>query len=130
MPVYEFQCAKCRHKTSVFVRGFTVSETPVCGRCGSADTKRVFSTFALHRSSSEGLSEDAMDNIDESDPRAMARMMRAMKSEMGDEEAGPEFDDIVDRMEAGEDVGLDDELGGGGMGMGGGDDFGGDGLDE
>ena len=41
-------------------------------------------------------------DIDESDPKSMARMMKKMGSEMG-EDLGPEFNEVVDRLEAGED---------------------------
>jgi hypothetical protein len=37
----------------------------------------------------------------EDDPQAMARMMRQMSSEMG-EDMGPEFDEVIDRLEAGQ----------------------------
>jgi len=39
--------------------------------------------------------------LDENDPRSLARWMRKMGREMG-EDLGPEFDEMVDRMEAGE----------------------------
>ncbi len=41
-------------------------------------------------------------DVDESDPKSMARMMKKMGSEMG-EELGPEFNEVVDRLESGED---------------------------
>ncbi len=37
----------------------------------------------------------------EDDPRAMGQMMKKMGKEMG-EEMPPEFDDVVDRLEAGQ----------------------------
>ena len=37
----------------------------------------------------------------ENDPKAMGRMMRKMGKEMG-EELPPEFDEVVDRLEAGQ----------------------------
>ena len=37
----------------------------------------------------------------EDDPKAMGRMMRKMGKEMG-EDLPPEFDDVVDRLEAGQ----------------------------
>jgi hypothetical protein len=40
--------------------------------------------------------------LDENDPKSMARWMRKMSSEMG-EDLGPEFSEVVDRLEAGED---------------------------
>ena len=41
-------------------------------------------------------------DFDENDPKSMARMMKKMGTEMG-EDLGPEFDEVVDRLEAGED---------------------------
>lgn len=41
-------------------------------------------------------------DVDENDPKSMARMMRKLGSEMG-EDLGPEFGEMVDRLEAGED---------------------------
>ncbi len=43
----------------------------------------------------------SLGDIDESDPKSMARMMRKMSSEFG-EEIPPEFDEVVNRLEAGE----------------------------
>jgi hypothetical protein len=40
-------------------------------------------------------------------------MMRRMGSEMGDEFAGPEFDEAVDELESGGDLGDGDDFGGG-----------------
>jgi hypothetical protein len=39
--------------------------------------------------------------LDEDDPKSMARWMRKMSHEMG-EDLGPEFDEVVGRLEAGE----------------------------
>jgi hypothetical protein len=52
-------------------------------------------------------------DFDENDPKSVARMMRRMGSEMGDEYAGPEFDEAVDELESGGDLGGDeDDFGG------------------
>jgi hypothetical protein len=45
---------------------------------------------------------DEMSNIDENDPRALGRFMRKMAAESG-EDMGPEFDEVVGRLEKGED---------------------------
>jgi hypothetical protein len=58
-------------------------------------------------------------DLDESDPRAMAHMMRKMGSELG-EEMPPEFDEVVDRLEAGESP---DEIESSLPDLGAGDDF-------
>ena len=44
----------------------------------------------------------ALSGVDENDPKSMARWMRKMSSEMG-EELGSEFNEVVDRLESGED---------------------------
>ena len=75
-------------------------------------------------------------DVDENDPKSMARMMKKLGNEMG-EDLGPEFNEMVGRLEAGEDpesieesmgdvLGDDPETGGGGMGgagFGGGTDY-------
>jgi hypothetical protein len=43
----------------------------------------------------------SLGDLDESDPRSIARWMRKMGGETG-EELGPEFDEMVGRLEAGE----------------------------
>ena len=40
-------------------------------------------------------------DVDENDPRSVARFARRMRNEMG-EELGPDFDQAIDQMEAGE----------------------------
>ena len=63
--------------------------------------------------------------LDENDPKSMARWMRKMSSEMG-EDLGPEFDEVVNRLEAGEDPESIEQsmpdLAGAGMGGAGGAD--------
>ena len=44
----------------------------------------------------------SMAGLDENDPKSIARWMRKMSSEVG-EDMGSEFDEVVDRLEAGED---------------------------
>jgi hypothetical protein len=46
-------------------------------------------------------SNPALADLDERDPRSLARWARRMSREMG-EELGPEFDEVVERLEAGE----------------------------
>jgi hypothetical protein len=40
--------------------------------------------------------------VDENDPKSVARFMRKMGDQMGGEDLGPEFNEMVDRLEAGE----------------------------
>jgi hypothetical protein len=45
---------------------------------------------------------DEMANLDENDPRALGRFMRKMAEQSG-EDLGPEFEEVVGRLEKGED---------------------------
>ena len=47
---------------------------------------------------------DKFSGVDENDPKSIARMMRQVESEMGDDspELGPEFDEMVERLETGQ----------------------------
>ena len=44
----------------------------------------------------------AMAGLDESDPKSMARWMRKMGKEMGDDVGGEDFDQMVDEIESGD----------------------------
>lgn len=104
MPIYEFRCQGCRRRVSLFQRSMGASGATACPHCGGALT-RLVSRFAVVRS--EGAALDAMDDdsllagVDENDPRSVAAWARKMGSQLG-EDLGPEFDEAVDRMEAGE----------------------------
>ena len=100
MPIYEFRCLACKKRTSMFVRTVTASPRGACEHCGSTRLARLMSKFAVHgRLDLDNPS--SMDDIDESDPRAMARLMRQMGEESG-EAMEPEFEEMIGRMEAGE----------------------------
>lgn len=118
VPIYEYRCLACKRRTSVFVRSISSPAKPRCEHCGSAKLSRLMSKFAVRKGSVNFDDPSSMEGMDESDPRAMARFARQMADEAG-EDMGPEFEEMVGRMEAGEDLdGLD-----GGMGDDGDDDF-------
>ena len=107
MPIYEYRCHQCRRRVSVWWRTFSEAETgkPRCPRCGSKELTRLVSRVRLVRSE-EGRLDDLSDpsqygDVDENDPRSVGRWMRRMGSEMG-EDLGPEFGEVVDRLEAGQ----------------------------
>ena len=106
MPIYEYLCQDCGRKLAVFWRSRADVKTPICRRCGGANMTRLISRVRVLRSEESRLdemSDDAMlADLDENDPRSMGRWMRKMSQEMG-EDLGPEFDEIVGRLEAGED---------------------------
>ncbi len=140
MPIYEYTCDDCKRRVSLLWRSFAdaADRQAVCPRCGSLRLTRLMSRVAVLRSEESRLDSladpSAMSGLDENDPKSLARFMRKMASETG-EGLGPEFDEVVGRLEAGEDpeaieksmpelAGEDGGMGMGGMGGMGGDDFG------
>jgi putative FmdB family regulatory protein len=105
VPIYEYRCNRCHRRASVFQRSIQATAAAACSHCGSTDLTRLISRVAVLRSEESHLEDLASDaglaDLDESDPRSMARWARRMGREMG-EELGPEFDEMVERMEAGE----------------------------
>ena len=105
MPIYEYRCNRCQRRLSIFQRSMQETVAAACSHCGSADLTRLVSRVAVLRSEESHLEDLASDaslaDLDESDPRSMARWARRMGREMG-EDLGPEFDEMVERMEAGE----------------------------
>jgi hypothetical protein len=81
----------------------SVQVNPRCEHCGGVKMRRLISRVAAGRSSSSAadLDERMLADVDESDPRSMARFARRMRDEMG-EDMGPEFDEAIDQLEAGE----------------------------
>jgi hypothetical protein len=84
-----------------------------CEHCGSQKLSRLISRVAVGRSGNADLDdfdESMLADVDENDPRSVARFARRMRDEMG-EDMGPEFDEAIEQMEAGEmpDDGGDDD---------------------
>ncbi len=105
MPVYEYECQDCSRRFSRFFWRISDAENTRC-RCGSCSLEQLISRVSMVRSEESRLESLAdpskWGNIDENDPQSMARMMRKMGGEIG-EDLGPEFNEVVDRLEAGED---------------------------
>lgn len=107
MPIYEYVCQDCRRRVTLFFRTFNdVSDvTPTCPRCGSTHLVRRISRVAVVRSEESRLESmldsDWVGDLDENDPRSLARFMRRMSEELG-EDLGDEFEEVVERLEAGE----------------------------
>src|SRR3972149_1052665 len=86
MPIYEFRCERCRRRSSVFTRSI--------GGAGEAVLRSEDDAFA-------GLDESSLGDVDENDPRSMARWLRRMSRQMG-EPLDAEMEADLGRMEAGE----------------------------
>jgi len=108
MPIYEYLCRTCQRRVSLLWRSISDAESraAVCPRCGGHDLTRLISRVAVLRSEESRLDDladpSALSGLDENDPKSLARFMRKMADETG-EDLGPEFDEVVGRLEAGED---------------------------
>jgi len=49
MPIFEYQCNKCGHKME-FLEKSGKKNKHVCEKCGSLDTQKLFSGFAVGHS--------------------------------------------------------------------------------
>ena len=110
MPIYEYRCADCRKKVSVFFRSFSAveQEQPRCPICHGTHLTKMVSKVRVIRGASDsaggedGFDDSMLDDVNENDPRSLGRMMRRMADETG-EDLGPEFGEVVGRLEKGED---------------------------
>lgn len=109
MHQYDYRCKDCRTKFTVSVESYQDVESidPQCPQCGSKDLSRLIKRVRYLMGDEARLERLAdpsrLAGIDEDDPRGMARMMREMANEVG-EEAGPEFHEAIDRLESGESI--------------------------
>lgn len=120
MPIYEYRCGTCGRRQSVFWRSMSAvkEDTLVCEKCGGRKLSRLVSRVRMVRGGASAGSDDTgagagmdgmdeslmreMGNLDENDPRALGRLMRQMAAASG-EDLGPEFGEVVGRLEKGED---------------------------
>ena len=110
MPIYEYRCADCRKKVSVFFRSFSAvdQEQARCPICQGTRLSKLVSKVRVMRGASssaggeDGFDDSMLDDLNENDPRSLGRMMRRMADET-DEDLGPEFGEVVGRLEKGED---------------------------
>ena len=135
MPLYEFRCQNCKNRVSIRQSYAEYGVAPVtCPICGSQKLSRLIGRVRIAKGEDRRM-EDMSDpsffgDVDENDPKSLARAMKKMGQEMG-EDLPPEFDEITGRLESGEDPesieqSMPDLGAGGGMdggGMGGMDDY-------
>jgi putative FmdB family regulatory protein len=130
MPSYEYRCMNCRKRFEIFMSYSEYgTRTVTCPYCKSENVQRKIGRIRVARSDASRMESmadpSALAGLDD-DPRALGKMMRQMSRETG-EDMGPEFDEVIGRLEAGQspdqieqdlpDIGGDSGMGG--MGMGG-----------
>jgi putative FmdB family regulatory protein len=106
VPTYDFVCTTCEKRFDIFMTFSEYGNKPVlCTQCGSDKVRRRMTKVRIARSDGSRLESMAndfpgMDGL-EDDPKALGQMMRKLGSETG-ENLPPEFDEVVDRLEAGQ----------------------------
>lgn len=109
MPTYQYNCLECKRRFEVFMSYHEYGSRQVnCTHCGSNNIQRRIGRIRFARSEESHLEDfgdpSSLEGL-ENDPRALGRMMRKMKEEMGSEidgDVGPEFDEVVNRLEKGQ----------------------------
>lgn len=105
MPTYQYRCKDCHRRFEIFMTYSEYGTRPVnCTHCGSDEVERRIGRIRIARSEEsrlENLADPSKLEGLEDDPRALGRMMREMSGELG-EDMGPEFDEVIDRLESGQ----------------------------
>jgi putative FmdB family regulatory protein len=105
MPLYDYICLDCHQRFDVFMTYKEYGSRPViCSHCNSKHVKRRVPRVRVAKSEESRL-ESIADPSSlaglEDDPKALGQMMRKMGNELG-EEMPPEFGEVVDRLEKGQ----------------------------
>lgn len=108
MPLCSYRCRDCRRKVTIRFESYAAYDgaEPVCRHCSSSNLVEIIGRVAFAKSEEarmDALADpSSMGDLDENDPKSMGRWMRKMSREMG-EDMGSEFDEVIGRLEAGED---------------------------
>lgn len=116
MPIYEYRCEDCgRISEFLLIRAADATDLR-CKRCQSPKLSRVLSRVRVFRSEESRLESLAdpskWGDLDERDPKSVARWMRRMGKELGDEVGDLDMDEMEEAIEK-EAVGPSEEEEGG-----------------
>lgn len=99
MPIYEFFCRNCQRKMSFLVMSPATFQ-PECKFCKSDQLDQLFSRFSSPKSEESRLESLAdpsnLSGLDENDPGSMARWMKKMGKELGEDFAGEDIDQLAE----------------------------------
>ena len=99
MPIFEYYCRKCKRKMSFLVLSPS-SFKPACKFCGGESIEQLYSRFAMPKSEESRLESladpSSFSGLDENDPGSVARWMKKMGKEMGEDFAGEDIDQLAD----------------------------------
>ena len=99
MPIYEYRCQDCRRISGFLILHLKDPFVPVCKQCGSPSLERVLSRVHVRLSEETRLERladpSAWAGVDEDDPKSVAKVLKKMGQEMGEDIPG-EMDELVE----------------------------------
>ena len=108
MPIYEYLCQDCAKRNAILSLNPHRQDPAQCRHCGSSRMNRLLSRFSAPKSEEARLESLAdpttLGGLDESDPRSVARLMKKMGQELGEDVSDVEA--MLDEPGGG-DAGLD-----------------------
>jgi putative FmdB family regulatory protein len=111
MPIYEYWCSGCRKKVEIFFLRLRESQQPACPHCKGLELRRLVSRFSSPKSEEarlEALADPSrLAGLDENDPASMARWVKRMGRELGEDIGGEEIDQMAEEIATGEGPGND-----------------------
>jgi DNA-directed RNA polymerase subunit N (RpoN/RPB10) len=109
MPIYDFRCQDCGRKSSLTYKTYAEYDraVPQCLYCQSVKVVRWIAPVAIAKSferrfGNAETDETALNDLADADPKLMGRYLRSMSDATG-EDLGEEFNDVVERLEKGQD---------------------------
>jgi putative FmdB family regulatory protein len=100
MPIYEYRCQACGKKSEIITLRVSEEVSPTCRHCGSENLNRMMSRVRVRLSEETRLERLAdpsrLGGLDENDPKSMARWMKTMTREMGDDFEGEDVDAMIE----------------------------------
>ncbi|MEW6657030.1 MAG: zinc ribbon domain-containing protein [Thermodesulfobacteriota bacterium] len=109
MPIYEYRCQDCRRVSSFLILNLKEPFAPVCRKCGSQALERILSRVHVLQSEETRLERLAdpsqWSGLDENDPKTVARVLKKMGQEMGEDFPGEAEQMVAEVMEGGGDEG-------------------------
>lgn len=89
MPIYEYVCQKCHRRSSILTLRPGPPGSARCRHCNSPNVDRLLSRFASPRSEEARLQSITdptnLGELDETDPESLARIMKKVGEEMGED---------------------------------------------
>jgi len=105
MPIFEYRCQDCGKVSSFLLLSRSETFTPACPGCGGTSLIRILSRVHVRLSEETRLERladpSAWAGVDENDPKSMARMLKKMGQEMGEDFPG-EVDQLVEEAMEGQ----------------------------